>query len=68
MDQEVSKMKKPMDLLFKKPLLMAFPNAELINEFGDFARRSLLAGLVERWRSSPPDAIVASAVRFRRTR
>lgn len=34
----LSKMKKPLDLLSKKELLIAFPTAELIKAFSDFAR------------------------------
>lgn len=34
-----SKMKKPMDLLFKKEILITFPTAKLLTEFADFAQR-----------------------------
>jgi hypothetical protein len=36
---ELSKMKKPMDLLFKKEIAITFPTAELIKQFADFAQR-----------------------------
>jgi len=36
---ELSKMKKPMDLLFKKEIAVAFPTAEMLREFVDFAQR-----------------------------
>jgi hypothetical protein len=36
---ELSKMKKPMDVLFKKEIAITFPTAELLKEFADFAQR-----------------------------
>ena len=36
---ELSKMKKPMDLLFKKEIAITFPTAEKLKEFADFAQR-----------------------------
>jgi len=36
---ELSKMKKPLDLLFKKEIAVSFPTAELVKEFTDFAQR-----------------------------
>jgi hypothetical protein len=41
-DPESSKMKKPMDLLFKKKILIAFPDTQKLKEFADFARRQSL--------------------------
>jgi hypothetical protein len=38
-DPELSKIKKPLDLLFKKEIAISFPTAELLREFPDFARR-----------------------------
>jgi hypothetical protein len=36
---ELSKMKNPMDLLFKKEIAVAFPTAQLLKDFADFAQR-----------------------------
>jgi hypothetical protein len=38
-EPELSKMKKPMDLLFKREIAIAFPTAELIQELAGFAQR-----------------------------
>jgi hypothetical protein len=35
----LSKIKKPLDLLFKKEIMVSFPCAELLKEFADFAQR-----------------------------
>jgi hypothetical protein len=38
-DPELSKIKKPLDLLFKKDILISFPTAELLQKFPEFAQR-----------------------------
>lgn len=39
-EPELSKMKRPLDLLGKKPLLISFPTSDLLKQFAQFAQRS----------------------------
>jgi len=41
-DPELSKIKKPLDLLFKKEIAISFPTAEMLRQFPEFAQRRSL--------------------------
>jgi hypothetical protein len=41
-DPELSKIKKPLDLLFKREILISFPTAKLLKQFPEFAQRRSL--------------------------
>jgi hypothetical protein len=41
-DPELSKIKKPLDLLFKKEIVISFPTAEMLRQFPEFAQRRSL--------------------------
>lgn len=43
-DPELSKIKKPLDLLFKKEMAISFPTADLLKQFPEFAQRRALRG------------------------